>query len=90
MTRSGRPVPGTTATGNTLGRLAAAQNIGETEAARQIARGDANRADYLKRFYGVSTELPTHYDIVLNTDHVATGDAATLILSAARLQHVPA
>ena len=72
------------------GRLAAAQNIGETEAARQIARGDANRADYLKRFYGVSTELPTHYDIVLNTDQVATEDAATLILSAARSQHAPA
>ena len=71
-------------------RLAAAQNIGETEAERQIARGDANRADYLKRFYGISAELPTHYDIVLNTDHLATEDAAALILRAARSQHVPA
>ena len=65
-------------------RLAEAQNIGEAEAAKLVARGDANRADYLKRFYGVSTELPTHYDIVLNTDSIAPEDAAALILTAAR------
>ena len=69
-------------------RLAGAQNIGETEAEQQVARADANRADYLKRFYGVSTELPTHYDIVLNTDHVAPEDAGALILSAARSEPV--
>jgi cytidylate kinase len=67
-------------------RLAEAQSIGEAEAEKLVARGDANRADYLKRFYGVSTELPTHYDIVLNTDRVAPGDAAELILTAARSQ----
>jgi cytidylate kinase len=71
-------------------RLGDARNLGETEAKQQIARGDANRADYLKRFYGISKELPTHYDMVLNTDHVAADDAASLILSAARSQHVPA
>lgn len=71
-------------------RLAEARNIGEADAKQQIARGDANRAHYLKRFYGVSKELPTHYDIVLNTDHVSADDATTLILSAARSQHVPA
>ena len=65
-------------------RLAEAQNIGEAEAAKLVARGDANRADYLKRFYGISTELPTHYDMVLNTDHVAPEEAAALILTAAR------
>jgi cytidylate kinase len=65
-------------------RLAEAEKIGEAEAERLVARGDANRADYLKRFYGVSTELPTHYDITLNTDCVAPEDAAALILAAAR------
>ena len=67
-------------------RLAEAQKIGEAEAEKLVARGDGNRADYLKRFYGVSTELPTHYDIVLNTDRVAPEDAAALILTAARSQ----
>jgi cytidylate kinase len=71
-------------------RLAEAQNLGEAEAEKLIARGDANRADYLKRFYGVSTELPTNYDIALNTDRVAPEDAAALIVSAARSPHIPA
>ena len=65
-------------------RLAEAEKIGEAEAAKLVARGDANRADYLKRFYGISRELPTHYDIVLNTDHIALEEAAALILAAAR------
>jgi len=67
-------------------RLAEAQEVGEAEAEKLVARGDANRADYLKRFYGASTELPTHYDIVLNTDRVAPDDAAGLIVTAARSQ----
>jgi cytidylate kinase len=65
-------------------RLAEAENIGAAEAEKLVARGDANRAHYLKRFYDISTELPTHYDIVLNTDSVAPEEAAALILSAAR------
>jgi hypothetical protein len=71
-------------------RLARAQGIGQPEAEQQVARADANRADYLKRFYGVAKELPTHYDLVINTDHVAPDDAGALILSAARSQPVPA
>jgi hypothetical protein len=71
-------------------RLAEAQDIGEAEAEKLIARGDANRAHYLKRFYDISAELPTHYDIVVNTDSVAPEDAAALILSAARSQRIPA
>lgn len=67
-------------------RLAETQKLGDAEAEKLIASGDANRADYLKRFYNVSTELPTHYDIVLNTDRVAPADAAALILTAARSQ----
>jgi Cytidylate kinase-like family len=70
-------------------RLAEAEDIGEAEAKKLVASGDANRADYLKRFYGASAELPTHYDIVLNTDRVAPEDAALLILRVARTQ-IPA
>ena len=71
-------------------RIAEAENMGAAEADKRVARGDANRADYLKRFYGVSEELPTHYDIVLNTDRVAPEDAVALILSAARSERVTA
>ena len=71
-------------------RLAEAQNIGAAEAEKLVARGDANRADYLKRFYDVSNELPTDYDVVLNTDHVRLEDAVALIVVAARSHHTPA
>jgi cytidylate kinase len=71
-------------------RIAEARDIDEAEAEKVVGRGDANRADYLKRFYGSSEELPTHYDLVINTDRVGSADAAALILGAARSQPVPA
>jgi hypothetical protein len=71
-------------------RIAEAQNVDEAEAQKLVASGDANRADYLKRFYGASAESATHYDIVINTDRVSTDDAAALILGAARSQQIPA
>jgi Cytidylate kinase-like family len=71
-------------------RIAEARDADEAEAKKLVARGDANRADYLKRFYGASAELPTHYDLVINTDRVTPEDAAALILNAARSQQIPA
>ena len=48
-----------------------------------IKDSDAERADYLRRFYGVEQELPTHYDLVVNTDVVSVERAADLIALAA-------
>jgi cytidylate kinase len=64
-------------------RLAAARGLDEKGAERELKRSDASRADYLKRFYDVSSELPTHYDVVINTDKLEPGLAAELILQAA-------
>jgi len=63
-------------------RLGAAEGLSEREAAKLVARGDANRADYFKRFYGVA-ELPTHYDLVLNTDRLSPEEAAEIVVQAA-------
>jgi cytidylate kinase len=52
-------------------------------AARRIKDSDAGRADYLRRFYGVSDEMPTNYDLVVNTDTLSSEAAATLISQAA-------
>jgi cytidylate kinase len=49
----------------------------ETEGA--VRDSDAARADYLERFYGVEPELPTHYDIVVNTDVLTVEQAAAAI-----------
>lgn len=64
------------------GRLAASLGVDEKEAARAMKRGDAGRADYIKRFYGIGTEQPTHYDVVINTDKLTPDDAARLIVDA--------
>ena len=40
------------------------RGLDEKEAAKQIDKGDANRADYLKRFYGITHESPADYDLV--------------------------
>jgi cytidylate kinase len=64
-------------------RLMADRGIESREAERAIKDSDAARADYLKRFYGVDQELPTHYDVVINTDALTAADAANLIVAAA-------
>jgi len=64
-------------------RLAAALDVDETEASRMLDRAEANRADYIKRFYGIDQESPIHYDLVINTDRLSSGQAAELVLHAA-------
>ena len=64
-------------------RLAQAEGIEESKAARAISDADAGRRDYLKRFHDVSEEQPTHYDLVLNTDALSIGDAADAVVCAA-------
>ena len=63
-------------------RVAEALGLDEHEAARRIDQSDDERADYLKRFYGVRRELPTHYDLVVNTDNLSIEQAAALISDA--------
>ena len=63
-------------------RLMADRGVDSREAERAIKDSDAGRADYLKRFYGVDQELPTHYDVVVNTDVLTAADAANMIVAA--------
>lgn len=64
-------------------RIEDARKVTEKEAQKLVARGDANRADYIKRFYQVSPELPTHYDIVLNSDRLSVDQVVDMIVRAA-------
>jgi cytidylate kinase len=66
------------------GRLVAAEQAKEGEAAKLIEESDAARADYLKRFYKVGAELPTSYDLVLNTDRMTAEDAAGIVAEAVK------
>jgi cytidylate kinase len=64
-------------------RLGESENLDESASAKAVKDSDAARRDYLKRFYGVGDESPTHYDVVLNTDKLAAAQAAELISLAA-------
>jgi len=63
-------------------RVASDGQLGEKEAAKLVRESDAARADYLRQFYGVEEEVPTLYDLVVNTDRVSPEQAAELVLEA--------
>lgn len=63
--------------------LAETDGVDESTAAKTVRSSDTARADYLKRFYGVGTELPTQYDLVINMDTLSAAQAADLIVQAA-------
>jgi cytidylate kinase len=64
-------------------RLGATQAIDLRAAKQLLKQEDAGRADYLKRFYGIERELPTHFDVVVNTDMLTAERAADVVVSAA-------
>jgi cytidylate kinase len=66
-----------------VGRVAAERELSEKDAADIVDGSDQGRSDYLKRFYGEKAELPTHYDLVVNTDRVSPDGAVGLVTLAA-------
>ena len=64
-------------------RLAEARDGDQAKAATELKRSDEARAAYLKTFYEVEHELPTHYDLVVNTEVLDPDEAADLIARAA-------
>ncbi len=66
------------------GRLASSEELSERDAERAVRDSDRERRDYLRRFYDVSEEAPTHYDLVVNTDMLGVEQAAQAVVSAAR------
>jgi len=64
-------------------RVADEGGFDQAGAVRAVKDSDAGRSDYLKRFYDVGEESPTHYDLVLNTDAFSSAQAAELISRAA-------
>jgi cytidylate kinase len=63
-------------------RLADAKSIELGDAEDEVVASDRERRDYLSRFYGVRDELPTHYDVVINTELLTADEAAAMIVGA--------
>jgi cytidylate kinase len=64
-------------------RVADLRRCSEADAEAAVKSSDAARASYLQRFYGVSAERPSHYDLVVNTDRLTPERAAALVVEAA-------
>ncbi len=64
-------------------RVASEQGMSEKDAERAVSESDAVRAAYLRQFYGIKSELPTQYDLVLNTDRLSPGESVALVVRAA-------
>jgi len=64
-------------------RIADERALELEEAKRALKQSDAARSEYLRRFYRVTSEQPSHYDLVINTDDVSYERAAELIALAA-------
>jgi cytidylate kinase len=63
-------------------RLAQEAGIGADAAATAVREAERARADYLRRFHDVKQELPTHYDLVVNTDRLDVEAGAALVVAA--------
>jgi hypothetical protein len=63
-----------------VSRVVAARGISEKDAAKALRQSDTGRASYLKKIHGVSSESPSDYDLVINTERVTPSAAVELIL----------
>jgi hypothetical protein len=63
-------------------RLIWANGLARGTAEAAVRTSDRARADYFRRFYGLDQELPTHYDLVVNTDQLRPEQAVALIVAA--------
>ncbi|MEP7112618.1 MAG: cytidylate kinase-like family protein [Ilumatobacteraceae bacterium] len=73
----------TASPGTRADRAAQEGSLDTKKAAKAVADGDADRSAYLKRFYNVGDELPTHYDLALNSDSMSIELMSELVVRAA-------
>jgi cytidylate kinase len=64
--------------------------VSEDEYAKMVTDSDLQREKYLAQFYDVHEELPTLYDLVINTDVLDLRQAAATVVAAATAEASPA
>jgi cytidylate kinase len=66
-------------------RIVAAQGVSQQAARAQIEDSDRYRTQYLRRFYHIEWDQPTHYHLVINTGKLSLETADEVVCRA--LQH---
>ncbi|MEX0784147.1 MAG: cytidylate kinase-like family protein [Dehalococcoidia bacterium] len=67
-----------------VSRLATSEGISSKDAEKRVSESDSARAQYFQRFFRIDRELPTHYDLVVNTESIGIETAAQAVLAIAR------
>ena len=65
-------------------QVAELEQLDPVAAERRIATSDRERREYFRRFYKLQEELPTHYDLIVNTDLLTIAQAVRVVLAAAQ------
>lgn len=63
--------------------VAAALDVPQQQARKQIEESDKSRRVFIQRFFKRALENPDYYDLVVNTERLAYDAAASIIVSAA-------
>ena len=58
--------------------------LNQRQARKAIQDSDRERQDFFRRMYNLRQELPTHYDLVVNTERLTVPEAAKLVVLAAK------
>jgi len=66
-------------------RLMALTDVGEPQAKKAIEYSDRERQKFFRRIHDLRQELPTQYDLVVNTDRFTVPEAVTLIVVASKM-----
>ena len=66
-----------------VARVAEERGWNAAAARKEVEHTDRERRAYFQRFFQVDHELPTHYDLVVNTEVLSAEQAAGLIAAAA-------
>lgn len=67
-----------------VARIAASEGIDLRRAEKRVSASDSARAQYFERFFRVAKELPTHYDLVVNTESLGIDVSVQAVLAIAR------
>ncbi len=74
----------TASEGTRTERVAMEQDLDPKAAEKVCKESDKERERYFERIYELNKELPTHYDLVVNTDALSAEQAARIITAAAK------
>lgn len=67
-----------------VARIAEASGTSEKDAEKEVRNSDKARAEYLQRFYKITDERPTLFDLVINTDILSAEQAAAVVVATAK------